>query len=89
MRSAASGPNICVMTKATRELVLEVDPGAGPLTGRIRDRSGATLPFAGWLSFASALGQALEHDPGEPRRRATNEREDERPVAHPVSGRTP
>jgi hypothetical protein len=47
------------MTKAKCELVIEIDPGPGPLAGHIRDETGARHPFAGWLGFASALGRAL------------------------------
>jgi hypothetical protein len=50
------------MTKASREIVIEIDPGSGPLAGHLRDESGARHPFVGWLGFASALGLALGED---------------------------
>jgi hypothetical protein len=47
------------MSEGTRELVIEIEPGPGPLTGHVRDEAGVRYPFAGWLGFASALGAAL------------------------------
>lgn len=56
------GPKIVVMTEARHEFIIEIDRGPGPLTGHIRDESGARHPFAGWVGFASALGMALGED---------------------------
>jgi hypothetical protein len=43
----------------TRRVTLELDSAAEPITGRMRDESGRSLPFAGWLGLAAALGSVL------------------------------
>jgi hypothetical protein len=57
------------MTNARRPLVIDLDPGSGPPTGRICDATGIAHPFSGWLGFASVLGQLLEQDRSTPRAR--------------------
>ena len=57
------------MTNPRRPLEIDLDPGPGPPTGRIRDAAGVAHPFSGWLGFASVLGQLLEQDRRSPRAR--------------------
>jgi hypothetical protein len=70
-RAVAARPTIVVMTEGKHELVIEIDAGPGPLTGHIRDETGARYPFAGWLGFASALGLALGEDADDARESAS------------------
>jgi hypothetical protein len=43
-----------------QRLTLEVERRAESIAGRLSDDQGMTLPFSGWLGFASALQQALD-----------------------------
>jgi hypothetical protein len=53
-----------------RRVTLELDSAAEPITGRMRDESGHSLPFAGWLGLAAALGSVLESTQGVSRPKA-------------------
>jgi hypothetical protein len=55
---------IAAVSEGKRQLVIEIEPGPGPLSGCIRDEAGVRHSFAGWLGFASALGLALGNDDG-------------------------
>jgi hypothetical protein len=67
------------MPEAKRTLIIEVDAGDAPLRGIVRDETGEERPFAGWLGFASALGQALDVDLDERDRAAATEASGEAP----------
>jgi hypothetical protein len=67
------------MPEPKRTLVIELDAGDAPLRGIVRDETGEERPFAGWLGFASALGQALEVDLDERDAPAAAERSGEAP----------
>jgi hypothetical protein len=53
-----------------RTLMLEIDPGADPITGRLRDGE-RREPFVGWLGLARALERVLNGPGG--RREAPRE----------------
>jgi hypothetical protein len=61
------------------QLTLAIDRASDPITGALRDGSGNSVEFSGWLGFAAALEQLL----GAPRRSARPE-----PVGE-VSPKTP
>jgi len=44
--------------KATR-LTLELDSRSEPISGRMRDETGTSRAFSGWLGLAAALGSIL------------------------------
>jgi hypothetical protein len=44
--------------KATR-LTLEFDSRTEPISGRMRDETGTSRAFSGWLGLAAALGSIL------------------------------
>lgn len=67
------------MPEAKRTLVIEVDAGDAALRGTVRDETGEERPFAGWLGFAAALGQALDVDLDERHRAAAAEASGEAP----------
>jgi hypothetical protein len=54
------------MAELPQKLTLEVDRRAESIAGRLCDDRGTTFPFTGWLGFASALQQALDHPDGAP-----------------------
>ena len=41
-------------------LTLELDSGKDPITGVIRDTTGSSHPFVGWLGLALALQECLD-----------------------------
>ena len=41
-------------------LTLELEPGADPIAGVIRDSTGLSHSFVGWLGLAVALQRCLE-----------------------------
>lgn len=43
------------MTPSIKRIVLELDEGAVPITGRICAPGAAPLPFIGWTALISAL----------------------------------
>jgi len=46
-----------------RRLILELDPGSEPITGRLRDGSGVERPFAGYVELISALEELRRATP--------------------------
>jgi hypothetical protein len=42
-----------------RTLTLEIDPGTGPMRGRLFEGGAPQCEFSGWLGLAKALEQAL------------------------------
>ena len=77
------------MADAKPELVIELDRGSDPLSGRVRNQDGERRSFVGWLGLAHAIGRALEDDPepshGPVRNQPTVARSREGPTDNPVS----
>ena len=65
-----------LMAPPKRPLVIEVEPGHDPPTGRVDDTEGARHTFTGWLGLATALGRAL--------RAGASDHERPRPAGTPV-----
>jgi hypothetical protein len=61
MRTAAAASSMSPVA-GRRQVILEVDSGSEPLTGRMRCEDGATVEFAGWLEFAAALERLQRGD---------------------------
>lgn len=45
-----------------KRLIVEVERGTDPVTGRIREGGRTDRRFSGWLELAAALGDALRGD---------------------------
>jgi hypothetical protein len=41
-------------------VVIDLDPAADPIAGRLQLGAGPCLPFAGWLDLAGAIQRAIE-----------------------------
>jgi hypothetical protein len=47
-------------TTPRQALLLELDPGSDPISGRLGD-SADSVEFSGWLGLASAIQRLLDH----------------------------
>jgi hypothetical protein len=62
-RAAALGLSATV---EAHRLILDVDPGSEPITGRLLAPSGAERPFAGYVELISALEELRRAAPPQP-----------------------
>jgi hypothetical protein len=53
-----------------RQFTLALEVGTEPIAGRLAERDGEAVPFAGWLELAAALERAVRPEPPAPERPA-------------------
>jgi hypothetical protein len=67
MRSRCRGGRVVPVSNGTRlTIVLEIESGSTPISGRLTEEERGSVEFGGWLGLASALERLLEQPLGAP-----------------------